>query len=80
MPLEIDRDDSRRTKPCWYVWSDHHIAMFRCPKGHCGRFDHAIAADGTVSPSVVCPEPGCGFHDHIRLKNWDPKLFEVHEP
>jgi hypothetical protein len=40
---------------------------------------HTISADGTVSPSLVCPAPACGFHDHVRLAGWaaavapDPK-------
>jgi hypothetical protein len=31
---------------------------------------HKIAADGTVSPSFVCPHPGCGFHEFIVLSGW----------
>jgi hypothetical protein len=30
---------------------------------------HRIAADGTVSPSLVCPYY-CGFHDYVRLVGW----------
>lgn len=33
--------------------------------------DHAIAPDGTVTPSVVCPSVGCTFHEFIRLEGWD---------
>lgn len=29
---------------------------------------HAIAADGTVSPSVICTR--CDWHDRIRLEGW----------
>lgn len=29
---------------------------------------HAVAADGTVSPSVVCT--ACGWHKDIRLEGW----------
>lgn len=34
--------------------------------------DHAIADDGTVSPSIVCPTEGCTFHVAGRLLSWDP--------
>jgi hypothetical protein len=48
-------------------------AIICCPT--CGRdaalSRHSIAADGTVTPSCVCPE-GCGFHDHVKLVDWDP--------
>lgn len=30
-----------------------------------------IAADGTVTPSVVCE---CGFHEFIRLEGWEPEI------
>jgi len=48
-------------------------AAFTCPV--CGTtgmlFDHAIAPDGTVTPSVVCPKEGCTFHEMIRLEGWN---------
>ena len=37
---------------------------------------HSIAADGTVSPSVVCTYDGCDFHEFITLEGWD----QVSEP
>jgi hypothetical protein len=46
-------------------------ALVACPQ--CGReamLDHEIAADGTVSPSVQCPFPGCSFHDQVQLLGW----------
>lgn len=44
-----------------------------CENGHEGLIsDHAIAEDGTVSPSVVCTEEGCGWHEYIRLDGWAP--------
>ena len=61
------------------------IANYFCPK--CGNemtlMNHAIADDGTVSPSVVepkdfmnpypgkCPRPICGtFHENLKLEGW----------
>lgn len=46
-------------------------ASFICPNGHDGTLlDHTIAPDGAVSPSVVCPQEGCTFHDSVRLEGW----------
>lgn len=49
-------------------------AMLNCPV--CGQtaslVEHEIGADGTVSPSVVCPYAGCVFHDYVRLVGWVP--------
>lgn len=43
--------------------------------GGCGArgmlSDHAIADDGTVSPSLVCPVE-CGWHVSGRLVGWTP--------
>lgn len=58
----------------------HHVVLdgratvvAYCPK--CGvegyLDDHRIAADGTVSPSVVCPREGCGFHDNVSLEGYE---------
>jgi hypothetical protein len=33
--------------------------------------DHDIAKDGTVTPSVVCPNGNCAFHDYVRLDGWE---------
>ena len=46
-------------------------AILVCPRGHTAALvTHSIAADGTVSPSAVCPVEGCGFHESIRLLDW----------
>lgn len=58
------------------TWNGGQTPIFRavafcCPNGHIGGLsDHEIAPDGTVSPSVVCPEPGCDFHEFIKLEGW----------
>ena len=33
--------------------------------------DHEVAADGTVNPSVGCPED-CGYHEYVTLVDWEP--------
>lgn len=46
------------------------LALITCDHGHVSRMVsriHRIAADGTVSPSYVCPGTGCTFHAFIRL-------------
>lgn len=32
---------------------------------------HEILSDGTVNPSVVCAQPGCTFHEYIKLEGWE---------
>lgn len=47
-------------------------AYVECPK--CGQYaglsDHEIKEDGTVDPSMVCPNKGCDFHDYVKLEEW----------
>lgn len=46
-------------------------ATMVCANGHYGALvDHTISQDGTVTPSVVCPVTGCGFHEYVRLDGW----------
>lgn len=38
--------------------------------------NHTIAADGSVSPSVVCTGyrgEGCSFHEFVKLEGWPPR-------
>lgn len=52
-----------------------------CPNGHLMALKHNVAADGTVSPSIVCTgwaggKPGerepCDWHVFARLEGWTP--------
>lgn len=56
------RQSSERTEPS---------ARVSCAK--CGAMasisDHSIEGDGTVTPSVVCPDE-CGWHVHVVLEGW----------
>jgi len=49
-----------------------HTAAIQCPV--CDRIfsllNHVISADGSVSPSVVCPWSDCTFHVFVRLNDW----------
>lgn len=51
---------------------DERGIIFFCPNGHAaGVRNHQIDADGTAKPSFLCPREGCGFHDWVRLLNYD---------
>lgn len=55
--------------------SDKDLVLATCSNGHTCRLvsgAHSIAADGTISPSYVCPAKGCDFHRFVRLLDWDP--------
>lgn len=47
-------------------------ALACCPG--CGKLlslgRHTIDADGTVTPSLVCPFRGCDFHEFVMLADW----------
>lgn len=46
-------------------------AVTCCPSGHHGSLrTHEIKPDGEVTPSYVCPEPTCGWHEWVRLEGW----------
>lgn len=57
--------------PITHPVSGKKSAVVCCPG--CGKpgslMDHQIAADGTVSPSLICPRE-CGFHDTVKLGGW----------
>lgn len=49
--------------------------MLRSAPGHPrsdGTRGHEITPDGTVSPSIVCPNPECHWHVWGRLDRWEP--------
>lgn len=56
------------------------LAECCCPNGHGGTLrsadfagrpgNHRVAADGTVTPSYVCPGDGCSFHEWVKLEDW----------
>ena len=48
------------------------VVGMTCDKKHFSMLnDHEIADDGTVTPSVVCPDSECGFHEMIVLEDWN---------
>lgn len=65
----------------WRNYRDHTNILdispiIVCPKNHyLSIHKHAVLPDGTVQPSVECPIKDCGFHDNIRLEEWDGFLL-----
>ena len=61
----------------WALLSDvvtgQTSADITCPK--CGRIGslmgHEVAADGSVTPSLVCPQDSCLFHRFGVLDGWE---------
>lgn len=71
--FEDDGAGYPKVKPCWIPSQipDTIKATLVCPNGHQGSIvSHTVAADGTVTPSCVCPREGCTFHEHVRFLNW----------
>lgn len=76
--VRIRRCHRVTTDPPRMQWAPCHPSTIRrfkasmtCPNGHgltLGK--HSITATGEVSPSVVCPSPGCAFHEYVRLDRW----------
>lgn len=82
--VEIQRKKSWREpdgiSPGWGFWRG--FLMLECPIGHRNRISlepdgHKVAADGTVTPSLVCPGGGeigkpftCTWHENARLIGW----------
>lgn len=70
-PYELlDETERWRNKIGW--------CEFTCSNGHqstIGRDHHVVAADGTVSPSLVCAhaelEAKCTFHEFVKLIGWN---------
>lgn len=64
--------------PTPLTWSECHpttVKRFKaeiiCSYGHAVTLrNHRVDRDGFVSPSVVCREPLCRFHEFVRLEGW----------
>lgn len=73
MPIVISHSNDHEPGT-WKVLetTDGKKASFVCP--NCEELGslagHTIAADGAVTPSVVCSYM-CGFHEFIRLNEWN---------
>jgi hypothetical protein len=79
MAVALARNSTVRGRGYWWpVWDSGQTtpttAAFSCPV--CSRWNylnlHTIAADGTVTPLVVCGKDGCDFKDMLVLTGWNP--------
>jgi hypothetical protein len=79
--MKIARDTTGVLPPLtWRSWdSSKHIsarqdktADMSCDNGHSFTLmNHTISTEGSVSPSVVCPNIRCNFHEYVVLEGWD---------
>jgi len=52
-------------------WRSNYKVWMTCSNGHPAILEHDIAVNGKVSPSVVCIEDECGFHEYVTLEGYD---------
>lgn len=58
--------------PWWSPLKGEMNPMIKCTQGHTAFLtQHEIQEDGTVDPSIVCPDDGCNWHIWGRLDGWD---------
>ena len=78
-------DGTWHARICHPQWKGDHYALpdgtrlditIRCPQCHVQMMlatrNHTIAADRTVSPSLVCANEKCTWHIFVRLADWPP--------
>lgn len=76
MTVELQRSTFPQYREAALTWRPVHIdnrwsAALTCGNGHYGLIDeHQIAHDGVVTPSVVCTESGCYWHEWVVLVGW----------
>ena len=53
-------------------------ARMHCPGcfGELTLTGHSITEKGEVTPSVVCPEESCTYHEFVTLVDWDDPAYE----
>lgn len=70
--------------PYWYMFifppPDDNVVVIVCPNNHHSRLNrasrdggHKIDAQGNVTPSCICGETGCNFHETVTLSDYVPK-------
>ena len=73
----ITLEKSQSKQPgTWNPVSDSAVGQWKanvtCPdcKTTMSLKRHAVASNGDVSPSLVCPRDGCSFHEFVNLNGW----------
>ena len=72
--INIDKDDGNNDKLTWRLTEingNDTVAIFDTAGHYVVLTGHRIGSDGTVSPSVRCRHDGCGFHEFVRLLDWN---------
>lgn len=56
----------------WLGGVNRVLAVVCCPYGHQGLIQppHQVSDEGVVSPSCICPDDGCPWHDYLTLDDW----------
>jgi len=61
-------------KDKWYIVEGEIKPSIDCPVCGCGILGdvapHGVKTNGEVYASVVCQNPYCTFHQHIKLQDW----------
>lgn len=66
MSLVLKR--AERFAPSTWFRTKQGTLFVTCPNGHTASLiDHSVSSDGEVTPSLVCPEDSCDFHEFVRL-------------
>lgn len=72
-PLNPGEWAEPKTPTSEYVVRNRVKALVCCPRCQWNSAvgaNHAVEADGTLKPSLVCPNAACGFHVWARLDGW----------
>ncbi len=87
--LDIPHDSTLTKRPSYSYASGEKgpTALVKCSNGHIASLtDHTIRPDGVVesqlgevSPSLVCPNDECDWHENVRLLDWPPPRAVVPE-
>ena len=68
----VDKQDDKGAWEYKSFGTEKRYLLIRCPK--CRKdyalTEHLINTDGKISPSVVCPNVNCDFHEEVRLLDW----------
>ena len=82
MPDLRKAQDGEKWEPIPNIWwwngalhaDGRRAILVTCSQGHrcCIGHVHYVAADGTVTPSFICPT--CSEHTMLRLLDWAPTL------
>lgn len=58
----------------WRLWRDRILVTCPSCQRDAAALDHAVDAEGRLSPSVICPHEGCDFHAMCHLVGWEESV------